>query len=37
MEYILEPKFDGGSLAVVYENDQLIRAATRGDGKKEKK
>ncbi|MDQ3141154.1 MAG: NAD-dependent DNA ligase LigA [Bacteroidota bacterium] len=34
IEYIVEPKFDGGSLAVVYEKDQLIRAATRGDGTK---
>ncbi|MBK9631182.1 MAG: hypothetical protein IPO62_08955 [Saprospiraceae bacterium] len=34
LEYIVEPKFDGGSMAVVYENDQLVRAATRGDGAK---
>ncbi len=32
IEYLVEPKFDGGSLAVVYEDNQLIRAATRGDG-----
>ena len=31
-EYCVEPKFDGSSIALVYENDQLIRAATRGDG-----
>ncbi|MBK9270624.1 MAG: NAD-dependent DNA ligase LigA [Saprospiraceae bacterium] len=34
LEYLVEPKFDGGSLAVVYENNQLVRAATRGDGVK---
>jgi len=32
IEYNVEPKFDGGSLALVYENDLLIRAATRGNG-----
>lgn len=32
IEYCVEPKFDGSSIALVYENDQLIRAATRGDG-----
>ena len=32
VEYCVEPKFDGSSIALVYENDQLIRAATRGDG-----
>ncbi len=32
IEYCVEPKFDGGSIALVYENDRLIRAATRGDG-----
>ncbi|NOT36815.1 MAG: NAD-dependent DNA ligase LigA [Saprospiraceae bacterium] len=32
VEYLVEPKFDGGSLSVVYENNQLVRAATRGDG-----
>lgn len=30
--YAVEPKFDGGSIALVYENDQLVRAATRGNG-----
>jgi|WetSurMetagenome_2_1015567.scaffolds.fasta_scaffold47990_2 DNA ligase (NAD+) len=30
--YSVEPKYDGGSIAVVYENDQLIRSATRGNG-----
>ncbi|MBK6573520.1 MAG: hypothetical protein IPG21_13785 [Saprospiraceae bacterium] len=34
LEYLVEPKFDGGSMAVVYENDLLVRAATRGDGEK---
>lgn len=32
IEYAVEPKFDGGSIAIVYENDQLVRAATRGNG-----
>ncbi|MEM9260452.1 MAG: NAD-dependent DNA ligase LigA, partial [Bacteroidota bacterium] len=30
--YAVEPKFDGGSIALVYENDQLVRGATRGNG-----
>jgi DNA ligase (NAD+) len=30
--YAVEPKFDGGSIALVYEHDVLIRAATRGNG-----
>lgn len=30
--YCVEPKFDGSSIALVYENDQLVRAATRGNG-----
>lgn len=32
IEYAVEPKFDGGSIALVYENDMLVRAATRGNG-----
>ena len=32
IEYIVEPKFDGGSIGLVYKNDQLVRAATRGNG-----
>jgi DNA ligase (NAD+) len=32
VEYCVEPKFDGASLALVYENDFLVRGATRGDG-----
>lgn len=30
--YAVEPKFDGGSIALVYENDLLTRGATRGNG-----
>lgn len=30
--YTVEPKFDGSSVAFLYENDQLVRAATRGNG-----
>ncbi len=30
--YCVEPKYDGGSIALVYENDRLVRAATRGNG-----
>jgi len=32
IEYVVEPKFDGGSIALVYEDDQLSRGATRGNG-----
>ena len=32
ISYCVEPKFDGASIALVYENDVLVRAATRGDG-----
>ena len=32
IEYICEPKFDGSSIALIYENDILVRAATRGNG-----
>ncbi|NND09442.1 MAG: NAD-dependent DNA ligase LigA [Saprospiraceae bacterium] len=34
VKYTVEPKFDGGSIALVFEDDQLIRAATRGNGEK---
>ncbi|MCZ6507524.1 MAG: NAD-dependent DNA ligase LigA, partial [Acidobacteria bacterium] len=30
--YVLEPKFDGASLELVYEGGVLVRAATRGNG-----
>ncbi len=30
--FYIEPKFDGASLNLVYENGKLIRAETRGDG-----
>jgi len=33
IEYIVEPKFDGGSIALVYEDDYLTRGATRGNGR----
>ena len=32
IDYCIEPKFDGGSISLIYENDQLVRGATRGDG-----
>ncbi|MDH3649463.1 MAG: NAD-dependent DNA ligase LigA [Saprospiraceae bacterium] len=32
VEYCVEPKYDGGSIALLYESDQLVRAATRGNG-----
>jgi DNA ligase (NAD+) len=32
VEYCVEPKFDGGSISLIYENDMLTRGATRGDG-----
>jgi DNA ligase (NAD+) len=32
IEYCIEPKFDGASISLIYENDILVRAATRGDG-----
>ena len=30
--YCVEPKFDGASISLIYENDYLVRACTRGDG-----
>jgi DNA ligase (NAD+) len=32
LEYCVEPKFDGASISLIYENDQLTRGATRGNG-----
>ncbi|MEJ0083337.1 MAG: hypothetical protein WDM78_20840 [Puia sp.] len=30
IEYCVEPKFDGASISLIYENDLLARGATRG-------
>lgn len=32
LEYSVEPKFDGASISLIYDNDLLERGATRGDG-----
>jgi DNA ligase (NAD+) len=32
IEYCAEPKYDGASISIIYENDVLVRAATRGNG-----
>ena len=32
IEYCVEPKFDGASISLIYEDDKLVRGATRGDG-----
>ena len=34
VRYVLEPKFDGLSIEVVYERGQLASASTRGDGQR---
>ncbi|MFC5971969.1 NAD-dependent DNA ligase LigA [Halomarina salina] len=34
VEYFCEPKFDGVSVEVVYEEGRFVRATTRGDGEK---
>lgn len=33
-EYVCELKFDGSSISLSYENGELVRAVTRGDGEK---
>jgi DNA ligase (NAD+) len=33
IDYVLEPKVDGVSLAVIYKNGKLAQGVTRGDGK----
>ena len=33
LELYIEPKFDGASLNLLYENGELIKATTRGDGR----
>ncbi len=32
VEYCVEPKFDGASISLIYENNKLVRGATRGNG-----
>ena len=32
IEYSAEPKYDGASISLIYDNDILVRGATRGDG-----
>ena len=32
IDYCVEPKFDGASISIIYENDHFVRGATRGDG-----
>lgn len=32
VDFVVEPKFDGSSIALVYQNNQFVRAATRGNG-----
>lgn len=32
IEYCVEPKFDGASISLIYEDDILTRGATRGNG-----
>ncbi len=32
IKYCVEPKFDGASISLIYDDDMLARSATRGDG-----
>lgn len=32
LEYCVEPKYDGASISLIYEDDRMVRGATRGDG-----
>ena len=32
VEYCAEPKFDGASISLIYEDDSLLKGVTRGDG-----
>ncbi len=32
VDYVAEPKFDGSAVSLLYQNGDLVRAATRGDG-----
>ncbi|HUZ60235.1 MAG TPA: NAD-dependent DNA ligase LigA [Hanamia sp.] len=32
ISFSVEPKYDGASISLIYENDLLVRGATRGDG-----
>lgn len=32
IQYCVEPKYDGASISLIYEDGKLARAATRGDG-----
>ena len=32
LEFVAEPKIDGLSISITYENQKFVRAATRGDG-----
>jgi len=34
LDYVVEPKIDGIGIALLYGNGKLLRAATRGDGRK---